>query len=245
MAEFDRDLIHVRTKAARAAAKGAGLEEVTNMKLAASVALALAATVMHMSTASARTVAGFEVPYTFNPIRTGPGWNDSDVWVVTLDSNVDGAGICTVYRHEEGSNMSVFFAFAYAHSESQSGVWVLLGLERDEGKQFPDTPAELEFFKDGLAQMSLQGTLSAKDGIESWRAVLTPLQLHALVESATKGRVSANFSASNNGWSATVENLITSPNRLVGELFPEETFVFRSQDFTECVRRAKIIGGVR
>ncbi len=207
------------------------------MKLAASFAIALVATVMHMCTACARTVAGFEVPYTFNPIRTGPGWNDSDVWVVTLNSDADGVGICAVYRQEQGSNMLVSFPFRYAHGESQSGVLVLLGLERDKGQQFPSTPAKLEF--------SLQGTLSAKDGVESWSAVLTPPQLHALVENATKGRISANFSAGNNGWSATVGNLITSPNRLVGELYPEETFVFRSQDFTECNRRAKIIGGVR
>jgi hypothetical protein len=215
------------------------------MKLAASFAIALAATVMHMYTASARTVAGFEVPYTFNPIRTGPGWNDSDVWVVTLNSNADGVGICTVYRHEQGSNMSVAFAFVYAHGESRSGVSVLLGLERDKGKQFPSTPAELEFFKDGIAQLSLQGRLSSEDSAESWSAVLTSPQLHALVENATAGRISANFSAGNSGWSATVENLITSPDRLMGELYPEQTIAFRSQDFTECNRRAKIIGGVR
>ena len=215
------------------------------MKLAASIAVVLATTVMHMASASARTVAGFEVPYTFNPIRTGPGWNDSDVWVVTLNSNADGVGICTVYRHEQDSNMSVAFAFVYAHGESRSGVSVLLGLERDKGKQFPSAPAKLEFFKDGIAELSLQGWLSSEDGAESWSAVLTSPQLHALVEGAIKGRVSANFSAGNNGWSATVGNLITSPNRLLGELFPqEETIVFPSQDLTECIRRAKIIGGV-
>ena len=208
-----------------------------------SFAVMLAAIFAPICAAFARTVAGFEVPYTFNPIRTGPGWNDSDVWVVTLISPKDGEAACLASHHDRDSNVTPVIVNGFSGGGEAMQIGVNIAFKRDEGQELSPTPAVLRFFQNGVALDTLQGNVSTSDNSEMWIAVISRAQLYDLLRKASDDRISVDLSA-NNGWSANISNLITSPDYLFGEIYPDQANIANRErnDFTECRRRAKIIG---